>query len=99
MKTVEKLRWIFAICFCMLLYILFFSNHDRGSEIKKKLEYEEMIWKQRHMNLDGVKWDSVVHFQNGRYEVGKFHQVSKTTESVVGRKVQKYLLVFCGFYF
>ena len=75
MKTVEKLRWIFAICFCMLLYILFFSNHDHGSEMKKKLEYEEMIWRRRHTDLDGVRWDSVVHFQNGRYEVGRFHWV------------------------
>ena len=43
--------------------------------MKKKLEYEEMIWRRRHTDLDGVRWDSVVHFQNGRYEVGKFHWV------------------------
>ena len=49
------------------------------------------------MDLDGVKWDSVVHFQNGRYEVGKFHQVSIQYRKCSGKKSAEMLVGFLWF--
>ena len=38
------------------------------------------------MDMDGVKWDGVVHFQNGRYEVGECTRVICRTLSTKERE-------------
>ena len=75
MKTLDKLRLMLFMCLLMLSYLLFYPNIDNEAEIKKKLKYEEIIWKQKHIqaiDFDDVRWDGVVRFHNGRYEVGKY---------------------------